>query len=400
MGLLTVTMQKGSVLMIRTVRTAASSLLIASVVLLVPAVAQADASAPVITGVSVQNANDIAVTFTNDVADVVSVDVLLFDESGKTVATNSVETTATSDVFTAVAAGSGYTVQVVDHTSGEDVASQPSDSVAIPVVDPMPYSFGVDPSTATVTLSDDGTGWIISFPSPFNAAENRTFLVTTDAGDTCNAYLDASSIDNLVSCEVQSADLTQPPVVTSIDYYILPDYGSHEAISVDPGTATIVLNEDGSGWTVSFTEPAGTSEGTPFVVTAQDGAGSCFVAATGVEGTPLSCDLNLLDDPSVQPTLTSISSIQVMYYARGGVTGGGIAEDNITTTTVAGVSPIESYSALPTRHSKGVTITATKPTAGHPSGVGMVLGFGAMLVMSLGMGWARWRRQARFQRLA
>ena len=136
--------------MIRSVRSVASGLLIAGVVLLTPALAQAETAVPVITDISVQNGNDIAIAFTNDVADVVSVDVVLFDESGNIVATDSVETTATSDVFTSVAAGAGYTVQVVDHTSGDDVVSQLSDSVAIPVVDPMPYSLGVDPSTATV----------------------------------------------------------------------------------------------------------------------------------------------------------------------------------------------------------------------------------------------------------
>ena len=386
--------------MIRSVRSVASGLLIAGVVLLTPALAQAETAVPVITDISVQNGNDIAIAFTNDVADVVSVDVVLFDESGNIVATDSVETTATADVFTSVAAGAGYTVQVVDHTSGDDVVSQLSDSVAIPVVDPMPYSLGVDPSTATVSLNGDASGWTISFVSPVDYAGAAAFVVSTADGSSCTAYGDAASQGSTVSCDVPLlTDPNEQPVVTSIDYVLMPINYYHEPISVDVTTAIIVLNDDGSGWTVSFPEPAGATEGMPFVVTSQDGADSCFATATGVEGATISCDLNLLEDPTVQPTISSISSIQVMYYARGGVGNGGIGNGGVTTSTIPGITPIEAYASGPQVRDKSVTLTAPKTVASHPSVLGMILGLVAMLILSIGMGWARWRRPAHLQHL-
>jgi hypothetical protein len=257
----------------------------------------------------------------------------------------------------------------------------------------MPYSLGVDPSTATVSLNGDGTGWTISFVSPVDYAGSAAFVVSTADGSSCTAYGDAASQGSTVSCEVPLlADPNEQPVVTSIDYVLMPINYYHEPISVDVTTATIGLNDDGSGWTVSFPEPAGATEGMPFVVTSQDGADSCFATATGVEGATISCDLNLLEDPTVQPTISSISSIQVMYYARGGVSNGGV-----TTSTVPGITPIEAYASGPQVRDKSMKVTAPKTVASHPSVLGMILGFGAMLVLSVGMGWARWRRQAHLQ---
>ena len=47
----------------------------------------------------------------------------------------------------------------------------------------------------------------------------------------------------------------------------------------------------------------------------------------------------------------------------------------------------------------GFSTTAPKTVASHPSVLGMILGLVAMLILSIGMGWARWRRPAHLQHL-
>ena len=349
-------------------RISLTSTLTAGLLLSLPSLAFADTTVPVITDVSVVG-SDVSVSFTNDVADVTSIDVVLYDDSNTVVTTDTLDSSQTSDTLSGIGAGNGYTVQIVDHTTTGDVVSLLSDPFAVPAIDPIPST--VDPSSASVSLNGDATAWVVTFSPLVTDVVGATYVVTSSDGSSCTAiWADAATSD--VSCELPLLDdPSQVPSISSIFEVIVPTmYSNHPPQSVDLATATIALNADGTGWTVSWPEVATEGAVLPYVAITVEGT-SCDVLGSGVEGNVISCDLPLLDDPAQQPTLESISTIGIMYDARGGVRN----DFGVTTTTTASPEAV-AYQSL----SDSPVTTATKHAIAVESKSSTALTLGIVLL--------------------
>ena len=222
----------------------------------------------------------------------------------------------------------------------DDPSAQPTVSridVIPPDYDPTVFGFPVDISSATVNLNGDASGWTIKWKTLSDIVTGGSYVVNTTDGSMCTAD-SGSAVDGVASCEVGLLDdpSVAPEVATIRFYPPIIEYIGGPSVSVDVATATIVLNADGKGWTVTWSELSADGAQFPYAVTTITGE-TCYADGTGVEGTQLSCDLPLLADPSETPTLESIRTISVMYDARGAMNEGGTS---YVTTTIAPVSTI------------------------------------------------------------
>jgi hypothetical protein len=235
----------------------------------------------------------------------------------------------------------------------EDPSVEPTVSridLVLSFYNPRTYGFAVDASSATVTLNDDGSAWIVTFKTFPDLVTNGSYVVTTTDGSTCT--VDAvDAVDGVISCEIGL--LNEPevaPEVANIRYFVFTPFTGGPALSVDVASATIALNADGTGWTVSWSELAAEGAQLPYMVISTNGD-SCFADGTGVEGTQLSCDLPLMTDPSQTPELESIRTIEFMYDSRTALNGGttsGESTNGVTTyvsTTIAPVGALQQASA-------------------------------------------------------
>ena len=202
---------------------------------------------------------------------------------------------------------------------------------------PEKYGFPVDTSSATVALNGDESGWTITWKTLSDIATAGSYVVTTTDGSICTVDAEAA-VEGVASCDVGLLDdPSVAPEISQIRFFpSFLAYVGGPALSVDISTATIVLNADGTGWTVTWSELSADGAQFPYAVTTTTGE-TCYADGTGVEGTQLSCDLPLLADPSETPTLESIRTISVMYDARGAMNEGGTSYG---TTTIAPVSTI------------------------------------------------------------
>jgi hypothetical protein len=242
--------------------------------------------------------------------------------------------------------------------------------------DPETYGFPVDTSSATVALNGDASGWTMTWRTLSDFVMVGSYVVNTTDGSMCTSDA-VDAVDGVATCDVGLLDDPSiAPEIANIRFFpTIVKYAGGPALSVDITTATIVLNGDGTGWTVTWSELAADGGQLPYVVTTTSGD-TCYVDGSGIEGTQLSCDLPLLSDPSETPTLNSIRTIAVMYDSRGSLDEG---STSYVPTTDAPVSTIQN--GIPTladdvvsheggRSSKWVWITGL---------VGLLTGSGALL---------------------
>lgn len=193
--------------------------------------------------------------------------------------------------------------------------------------DPTTNGFPVDFSSATVALNEDGSGWTITWKTATVPGSTTigSYVVNTTDGSMCSAEA-ADAVDGVASCDVGLLDdpSVAPEIASIRRFPPIVEHSNGPTLSVDITTATIVLNGDGTGWTVTWSELASDHGQPPYVVLATSGD-TCSVDGTGVEGTKLSCDLPLLDNPSALPTLDSIRTVSIMYDSRGALGGGSVS---------------------------------------------------------------------------
>jgi len=205
--------------------------------------------------------------------------------------------------------------------------------------DPAIYGFAVDTSSATVVLNGDASGWTISWQTLSDIATAGSYVATTTDGSTCTTNAEAA-VEGVASCDVGLLDdPSVAPEIAKIRFFPpFLAYSGGPALSVDITTATIALNGDGTGWTVTWSELSADGDQLPYVVSSTTGE-TCYVAGTGVEDTQLSCDLPLMVDPSEVPTLDSIRTIAFMYEARGALNDGSTSY-GATTDIPVGTGPV------------------------------------------------------------
>jgi hypothetical protein len=200
----------------------------------------------------------------------------------------------------------------------------------------------VDLSTVNVAFSDDSSGWTVSFTTPSDAPTDAAFLVATNEDSFCTAF-GTDTVGDTISCDVPLLDdPSAEPTVSRIDVvpsaYDPATYG----FLLDTSSATVVLNGDASGWTITWKTLSDIETGGSYYVVTTNTGETCFADGTGTEGALLSCDLPLLADPSETPILESIRTISVMYDARGALNDGAT---KYVTTTIPSVSA--AYQAAP-----------------------------------------------------
>ncbi|MEI8147770.1 MAG: hypothetical protein WCG62_01670 [Actinomycetes bacterium] len=207
-----------------------------------------------------------------------------------------------------------------------------------PEYNPVTNGLPLDISSATVAINSDGSGWTIAWKTLSGAVEGGSYVVNTTDGSTCTAD-GVDAVEGVASCDVGLLDDPSiAPEIANIRFFpVIVEYTGGPAPSVDMTTATMVLNADGTGWTVTWSELASDGGQLSYVVTTASGE-SCYADGTGVEGTRLSCDLPLLADPSESPTLDSIRIISMMYDARGALNDGAT---KYVTTTIPPVSTVQ-----------------------------------------------------------
>lgn len=184
--------------------------------------AHADCTVPTITLVEPAT-SAIYVEWTSDVTNVNDYTVTL-DQSGVTMDEQNVAADATSATFFGVAIGEDYHVTVSANTDEGTFTSLSSDPVAVTdayiVVDPPVIdTLKLDPSLVSVTLSDDGLSWILSFPAIDQNGERGLYGFVTQDGQSCWAIspADAAPGDS-VSCDVALLEDGSTPVVTEAYY--------------------------------------------------------------------------------------------------------------------------------------------------------------------------------------
>ncbi|MUH57752.1 MAG: hypothetical protein F2790_01195, partial [Actinobacteria bacterium] len=163
----------------------------------------------------------------------------------------------------------------------------------------------VDLSTVNIALSDDNSGWTVSFTTPSDAPTNAAYLVATNEDSFCTAF-GTDKVADTVSCDVPLLDdPSAQPTVSRIDV-IPPDYDPTVfGFPVDTISATVVLNGDASGWTITWKTLSDIATGGSYVVNTTDGSMCTADAGTAVDGVA-SCEVGLLDDPSVTPEIATI----------------------------------------------------------------------------------------------
>ncbi len=163
----------------------------------------------------------------------------------------------------------------------------------------------VDLGTVNVALSDDNSGWTVSFNTPSDAPPNAAYLVATNEDSFCTAF-GTDTVGDTVSCDVPLLDdPSAQPTVSRIDV-IPPDYDPTVfGFPVDISSATVDLNGDASGWTITWKTLSDIATGGSYVVNTTDGSMCTVDSAAAADGVA-SCDVELLDDPSVAPEVATI----------------------------------------------------------------------------------------------
>jgi len=330
------------------------------------------------------------------VVDLSTVNVALIDDnSGWTVSfttpsdapTNAAYLVATNEDSFCTALGTDTVADTVscDVPLLDDPSARPSVSridVIPPDYDPTVFGFPVDISSATVALNGDASSWTITWKTLSDIATGGSYVVNTTDGSMCTAD-SGSAVDGVASCDVGLLDdpSVAPEIATIRFYPPIIEYIGGPSLSVDVATATIVLNADGTGWTVTWSELSADGAQFPYAVTTTTGE-TCYADGAGVEGTQLSCDLPLLADPSETPTLESIRTISVMYDARG-AENDGTTSYGTTTDIPVGTGPVSTIqNGIPTMADDSLVA----PGSGRSSTwvwitglVGLLVGSGAIL---------------------
>ena len=172
----------------------------------------------------------------------------------------------------------------------------------------------VDLSTVNVSLSEDGSGWTVSFATPSDAPSNASYLVATDEDSYCAAIATDTAGDN-VSCDVPLREDAAQPTVLRID--VVPEASETYGFPVDTSSATVVLNGDSSGWTITWKTLSDIATAGSYVVATTDGSICTTGSEAAVEGVA-SCDVGLLDDPSVAPEIATIRFYPPIIRYNGG----------------------------------------------------------------------------------
>ena len=188
----------------------------------------------------------------------------------------------------------------------------------------------VDLSTVNVALSEDGTGWTISFVTPSDAPSNASYIVATNEDSYCTVN-GTDTIGDTISCDVPLLDdPSAEPTVSRIDVVPSAYDPATFGFPVDTSSATVMLNGDSSGWTITWKILSDIETGGSYVVNTTDGSMCTVDAADAVDGVA-SCDVGLLDDPSVAP---EIANIRFFLIPAGHYSGGPALSVDITTATI------------------------------------------------------------------
>lgn len=232
-----------------------SGLLASILVVAVPGfaiAAEANCSVPSVTLVQ-PGTSAVYVEWTSDVTDVVDFTVTL-EQSGVTIDEQSVAPDANSATFFGVAIGDGYQVSVTANTDAGSFTSKLSDAVSVtdgyvPVDPPAVETQELDPTTVTVTLSEDGQSWILSIAAIDQQGERGLYGFVTADGQTCWAYSPAyASIGDAVSCDISLLEDGSTPEVTAA-YYQKDWVMYYTRGGVDGVTTTIPGDGDGTDTT-------------------------------------------------------------------------------------------------------------------------------------------------------
>lgn len=175
----------------------------------------------------------------------------------------------------------------------------------------------VDLSTVNVALSDDSSGWTVSFTTPSDAPTDAAFLVATNEDSFCTAF-GTDTVGDTIACDVPLLDdPSAEPTVSRIDVvpsaYDPATYG----FLVDTSSATVVLNGDASGWTITWKTLSDIETGGSYVVNTTDGSMCTADSDTAVDGVA-SCEVGLLDDQSVVPEIANIRFYPLIISYNGG----------------------------------------------------------------------------------
>ena len=184
--------------------------------------AQADCSVPTIILVQ-PGTSAVYVEWTSDVPEVNDFTVTLL-QTGVMIDEQSVSADANSATFFGVGIGEDYRVKVSANTDSGSFTSLPSDPISvtdgyIPIDPPFVATQELDPTTVSVTLSEDGQSWILSIPAIDQQGERALYGFVTADGQTCWAYSpDTTVAGDVVSCDISLLDDGSTPVVSSAYY--------------------------------------------------------------------------------------------------------------------------------------------------------------------------------------
>ncbi|MBU6233457.1 MAG: hypothetical protein KJS64_04330 [Acidobacteria bacterium] len=184
----------------------------------------------------------IYVEWSSDIADVVDYTVTL-SQRDSTVDEQVVSGDVTAATFFGVAEGSDYVVTVTANTATDSYSSLPSESVAVTesyiVVDPPVHvTTKLDPSTVTLTLSEDESTWIVEIPAIDQGGKPGIYGVVTSDGGSCWGFSASDTSEgDLVSCGIEVQDPLSTPEVTAA--YYQEDYVMYALRDASGVTTTI-----------------------------------------------------------------------------------------------------------------------------------------------------------------
>jgi hypothetical protein len=204
------------------------------------------------------------------------------------------------------------------------IASADAASISTPTVvsigsqaPEVSWTTSLDVSTITSydVVTYDTAGVVVSTDSADASATSFT-LPSTPAGTGYTVVIVAHTADGDVSSLA-----SDPFDVTSVEPLIPGGVQPGTHVTVDPTTATVTANTDGSGWTIAWLEADTAGASGEYSVLTSDGS-SCMAASTGVTGAAISCTVDLLADSTQAPTVSSIefNSFVIAYSMAGGGT--------------------------------------------------------------------------------
>lgn len=211
-----------------------------------------------------------------------------------------------------------------------------------------------DVSSISVTLRD-ASGATVATNTEDPTATSSTF--SDVAGGT--GYT-AVVTETTPSGDVSSAQSSPVDVVNN--YTLGPINANVADITIDPSGATVTATSDNSGWNISWYEVNTNGVDGQYLVQTADGQ-SCTAPSTNVVGDVATCTVGNLSDPTVAPTVDSITwSPMIIMYDMRGANGGTttVTSEPTTTPTTQPVVPVDVVSthAASTLTSGDVTVLA------------------------------------------